>query len=776
MGCSKGVFRVSKAQLDQFADGTITSLTSVSYGLEHGLASTVGTVGHHPGAFKSRDGRMWFSMAGGATVVDAKRLPSNSLAPPVHIEDVTIDRRSVDLLHRTEAPPGRGDLAFRYTGLSFLAPEKVRFKYKLEGYDLDWVDAGDRRAAYYSNIPPGRYTFRVTAANNDGIWNQVGDTHAIHLLPHFYQAYWFYALCLCAAGLVVTGGHRLRVRSMKTRELDLEILIEQRTSDVQKQRTFLRKVIDLNPSFIFAKERSGRFTLANQALAEAYGTTVDELVGRTDADFSAEPSEVERARRDDVEVIDSGAEKFIREQPFTDRHGELHWLQVTKIPLPFQDGTPDQLLGVATDITLQKQAATELQKAKEAAEAATQAKSAFLANMSHEIRTPMNGVLGMTDLVLGTRLEPDQREYLEMAKSSADRLLTVINDVLDFSKIEAGQIAFEPREFDLRATTSAIVMSLGVRARQKGLTLECEIAPEVPDRLVTDPDRLSQVLMNLLGNALKFTHEGGVTLRVSPAEVAALDRSEILLHIEVQDSGIGIPATQQAHIFEPFKQADGSTTRKYGGTGLGLSISTRLVEAMGGRLWLESREGGGTTFHFTACAGVVAAMQNEPGVGVDASKLSPVGAAPERGCRAPAISAAAQSPRRILLAEDNRVNQRVAIALLERDGHVVTLVENGEAAVEAAAATSFDAILMDVQMPLMSGLDATLAIRAREAGTRCHVPIIAMTAHAMQGDRERCLECGMDGYVAKPISIVAIRDALASAIDDRDRVLIARPG
>jgi len=275
-------------------------------------------------------------------VVDPKKISTNTLPPPVHIEEVSINQHVFDVRHAAEAPPGRGDLAFRYSGLSFLAPEKVRFKYKLEGYDLEWVEAGDRRAAYYSNIPPGRYTFRVKAANNDGVWNETGDTYSLNLAARFYQTGWFYALSACILALTVTGGHRLRVRSLKAREQQLAQLIDQRTQELQGQRTFLRQIIDLNPSFIFAKERSGRFTLANQALADAYGTTVEQLIGCTDTDFGA-AHEAEKFRRDDLDVIDSRTEKFIPEEPFTDKNGDVHWLQVTKIPLVSPDGRVDQL-------------------------------------------------------------------------------------------------------------------------------------------------------------------------------------------------------------------------------------------------------------------------------------------------------------------------------------------------------------------------------------------------------------------------------------------------
>jgi PAS domain S-box-containing protein len=745
MTSAQGVFKVRKQELHDFADGKIPAVTSSVYGVEHGLSSTVGTVGHQPGAHVARDGRVWFPMTVGVNVVAPESLVPNLLPPPVHIEDMSIDARLFQTNQLVTAEPGRGDLVFRYTGLSLLTPEKVRFRYKLEGYDRDWVDAGGRREAYYNNIPPGQYTFHVTAANNDGVWNRDGASQAIYLSPHFYQTPWFYALSLGLAGLIVTGTYRLRVRTLRARGQQLEQLVDRRTLELEGQRSFLRKVIDANPSFIFARDGAGRYTLVNQTLARAYGTTVDALIGRTDADFTND-FEASRFIDQDRQVLASKQETSIPEERFVDKTGAVRWFQTTKIPFVSSDGQTQQVLGIATDITPQKLAAIEMEKAKEAAEAATAAKSAFLANMSHEIRTPMNGVLGMTELVLETELQPKQREYLELAKSSAGSLLSVINDVLDFSKIEAGQLTFEPLESSLREVVGATTKALEHRAKRQGIFLRTEIAANVPESLVFDANRLRQILTNLVGNALKFTHEGGVTVRVSLAEAISGHAHEVIPCFEVEDTGIGIPADAQAQIFEPFKQADGSTTRKYGGTGLGLTISARLVEGMGGRMGLSSEVGRGSTFHFTIRAGI-------PGQAGDVAT--------------PAVVSPAASPLRILLAEDNRVNQIVARALLQSDGHAVTIVANGEEAVAAAQASTFDVILMDVQMPVMSGIAATEAIRAHEQSTGRHVAIIAMTAHAMQGDRERCLESGMDDYVTKPIMRDALRKALLAVTPQR---------
>jgi PAS domain S-box-containing protein len=583
-----------------------------------------------------------------------------------------------------------------------------------------------------------------------------------------------WALGLMGVALLLALSWAMTLRNTVTeqtgiilRRLQQEVALEERYRDLFENASDIITTHDLD----------GNITSMNKAAERLFGCTREEVLNVKFTDMVI-PEDLPRVEQMHQHKLEHGGTTAY-EATFLSKDGRRVTLEI-RTRLIYQDGQPVGIQGNSRDITERKKAEAELKRAKEAAEAANRAKSEFLANISHEIRTPMNGIIGMTQFALETPLNAEQRDYLSTIKTSADSLLGIVNDVLDFSRIEAKRLELECVSFDLEELLAATVQPMAVRAAQKGLRLNWHLGPNIPRTLTGDPARLRQITLNLAGNAVKFTERGEVSLL---AEVASETPGEAVLQFTVIDTGVGIPADQQKIIFEPFSQADGSSTRRFGGTGLGLTICSRLVKMMGGRIWVESEPGRGSKFHFTARFGLASepAEVNLPSrdrlaFQADAARVAaaPLPAAtqavtimPVNGNNAGVRSA---SGLRILLTEDNPVNQKVARRILEKHGHEVVPAENGlEAlrAIERDGLHQFDLTLMDVQMPEMDGFQATEAIREREPTAGVRVPIIAMTAHAMAGDRERCLAQGMDGYISKPIAVKELLKIVESTHRDR---------
>jgi len=540
---------------------------------------------------------------------------------------------------------------------------------------------------------------------------------------------------------------RLHIKPMPLGLITARDLREQRQAhnDLKVLEDRLGAVLENCPVLLLATDLQGVITLAQGTALQSLGWQPARLVGRSASEFySSAPAIQAGIQRAFVGESLSATGEIIG------RDKRRLVLEAHLTPLRQPNGEITGMISIATDVTKRWDAEIELQRAKEAAEAANKAKSEFLANMSHEIRTPMNGILGMTELALDTNLSAEQKEYLELVKMSANSLLLVINDILDFSKVEAGKVELRPVDFHVQETFRDVLRILEVKAKEKGLELGSRFALQVPEILVGDPIRLRQVLLNLVGNAIKFTPQGEIVVDV---DTHAQTRDGYWMHVAVRDTGIGIPPDKQPLIFDPFVQVDGSTTREYGGTGLGLAISSRLVSLMGGKLWVESAVGQGSTFHFTARFEL--SRMEEILKELDFKPLPPV---------VPLVAPRNPAHLRILVAEDNLINQKLTVRFLEKRNHFVRVVANGAEALAAVREEPFDLILMDVQMPVMNGFDATAAIRAGEKQSAAHLPIIALTAHAMKGDRERCLEAGMDGYVSKPIQLQELWQVIDSVL------------
>jgi len=532
-----------------------------------------------------------------------------------------------------------------------------------------------------------------------------------------------------------TGQRRIRLLTenllaTQRRDADLERELQELKA-LNETLELLALVASKTDNGVVILDAYGTVEWVNDSFARMAGVGPDAIRGRPLAAMLFDEEAEEDARRHFQRFLETG-HGLSQEIQQRRAEGQPYWLSISVTPVFDEEGDITHWVGIAHDVTRRREEQQALEQAKEAAEAASRAKGEFLANVSHEIRTPMNVIIGMTELTLGTRLTPEQREYLSAVKNSAEALLRLLNDVLDLSKIEAGKLQIEAVPFSLPELVQEVVKLWEPAARQKKLRAVSQVAADLPPIVVGDPVRLRQILFNLVDNAIKFTEQGEVVVAVS---LDSLTGDEARVHFAVRDTGIGIPEDKRASIFEAFSQADTSTSRRYGGTGLGLAISAQLVSLLEGRLWVEGQVGSGSTFHFSLSMTVPA----------------PVPADEDRPSRRRG-PLRAKDRLRILVADDNPANRLLAARILEKRGHVVSQAADGREALAMAEREKLDVVVMDAQMPDMDGLQATREIRALEKATETHLPIIALTAWAMSGDRERCLAAGMDGYISKPIN------------------------
>lgn len=579
-----------------------------------------------------------------------------------------------------------------------------------------------------------------------------------------------------------------RTRELAEQLANLQRQRHQLEADLQQSRslnetlTLLSLVASKTDNAVIIMDGHGLTTWTNEAFCRMTGYATQDAIGARPDILLTGPGTGSASLRSLEQAFRHGhgvTEEFLQYRC----DGSTSWISLGLTPIHDDDGAVSRWIGIGTDITRRKEAEKALKSARDAAETASRLKGEFLANISHEIRTPMNAIIGMTDLTLCTDLSHDQRDYLTTVKQSAESLLDLLNDVLDLSRIEAGRLEIRPEEVSLRSMLENTIRPLRFVAEQKGLTLTVRVAPEIPDALECDPLRLRQVLTNLVGNAIKFTHHGTVDLSVQQQWES---ESELGLQFTVADTGIGIAADTLDQIFDAFSQADSSISRQFGGSGLGLAITSQLLHLMNGRIWVQSEPGHGSRFHFTLRtrqssqpslaaehAATVAEVKRPSGrswaavrAGSDRAAITSESTKPS-GFGRETPPQKAQRPLKILVADDHPANVQLLCRILEKHGHQLKSASDGSEAVRMFEQNEFDIILMDVQMPEMDGYQATAAIRERERDTQSHVPIIAVTAHVMKGDRETCLAAGMDAYLSKPVSAAEVVTLIDSLSDNQ---------
>ncbi len=831
---------------------------------------------------QAANGEVYMGGNKGFNVFHPDKIPYNSESPKIAFTQFTLLNHAVDFRHerspisehinsveKIRLSYSQNLFSFSFTALNYTNTHQNSYAYMLEGFDTEWKTVGSDRSVTYTNIDPGTYVFRVNAANNDGVWNDAGRSIMLEIVPPLWQTKVFRLLMVLVGLILIVGLYNYRTYRFKKRQKLLEDTVNERTEEIRKLSAIARET----DNGIIVSDAQGEIEWLNEGFSRLYGWSFEEVKGKYGGALSLfYGSQVKQFITSCVAMKKSQSFKT----KSTTKTGTIIWTHSTMTPIIDAEGTVENLIMVDSDIT-------ELEEIRKKAEEANTAKGEFLANMSHEIRTPMNGVIGMTGLLLDTQLDDEQRRFAETVRASGESLLGLINDILDFSKIEAGKLDLEIIDFNLQSLVDDFATTMVFKTDEKKLALNCGMQPDVPIYLKGDPGRLRQILNNLVGNAIKFTEHGEVTIAVSVDEII---EKKAMIRFSIKDTGIGIPKDKIEQLFEKFTQADTSTTRKYGGTGLGLAISKQLSGLMGGDIGIVSEINRGSDFWFTiafeiqpeakALKSVPPDLLNDirvlivddnatnrailtnqltswnmrvseaegysqaisavnhalvlgdpfqvaiidmqmPGksgeelgaffrrdttfeklklvlltsvgdrgdaqhfknIGFDAYLTKPARMDELQGLLVQVLSkdssvalATRHSVResvegnlgrkaRILLAEDNIINQQVALNILKKFGISADAVADGQEAVDALRAIDYDLVLMDVQMPVMDGLEATECIRDPASGVKNHlIPIIALTAGAMKSDRELCYTAGMNDYITKPVDPIVLREKL----------------